>query len=357
MLWACAACGDGSDLTRLHASAAAEVTLEPALTPELSAGPSLSGGDRRPEPTPPRLAPPALDSAREPPREPAPGEPPTSALDPEARLDAGAPVSPAAPSPDAGSLPLPCTLRVEWQSWQASHTGCESASGLGGAALAVWDGTALLMIGEEWLPEGNLLERTRRCVHTERTLWRFHERLVLARALPTERCPALPVTASYSYEECPLLSPGTVCAAAEPSACRFSGSVTLTPLAAAAGPDALASPPREASCRPVGQNPRRPVQAGQRCYDGECAAGYFCSRELTGGTCAPLGEGVCSPAPALGECGDVAQAVCLCTTPPSPLRALGLFNSASPPGDAPAANTCTAHALGISVIACPPGDG
>jgi hypothetical protein len=270
---------------------------------------------------------------------PTPSEASDDVVPPGANTDAGTSVS--AP---------PCTLRLDWTTLAPSHAGCTSLSALPEAALAVWDGARLLLLGAEWTFEGGRLERTRRCMHGEGRLWRFEERLVLVDALPPDRCPEAPIAATYVYDECPLLSPGVVCAADEPSACQLSGTLTLTPVSELADPEALAAPEIEASCRPVGRDPRRPAADGERCYDGECAAGLFCSRENGDGSCAPLGEGRCLPAPLSFDCGSQGEDLCTCGDPPMPLSALPLFDPTLP--DALPVNTCTAHALGLSITAC-----
>lgn len=276
-----------------------------------------------------------------------------SALDVRAAsADAGAAGDSTPPPQDAGSAagPLPCTLRLEWTRLVASHEGCQPLSSLPEAELAVWDGSRLTLLGGEWAIDDDRFARTRRCRHRDGQLWRFAERAELAESLPSLRCPGEPVEASYVYDECPLLSPGTVCAAAEPSACQITATLRLIPAAGDAA-EAFAAPELEASCRPVGRDPRQPVAAGERCYDGECDAGHFCSRELGDATCAALGEGTCAPAPTSFDCGDTTEDLCLCTEPPLSLRALPPFDPARP--DALAPNTCNAHALGLSVSACP----
>jgi hypothetical protein len=281
--------------------------------------------------------------------------------------DAGAALAPPANThpdvhADAGSDPpeSPCLLRLEWSRLEASHPDCSSLSDLPAAELALWDGAHLSVLGAEWTLEDGRIERTRRCQHDTGQLWRFEEHVALAVALPALGCPDAPIEASYGYDECPLLSPGTVCAAGEPSACQLSATLRLVPVPAAAA-TAVENPllengersasEREASCRPVGRDPRRPITTGERCYDGECSAGLFCSRELADGACAALGEGTCLPAPTSFDCGTTREALCTCTEPPTPLETLPLFDPTRP--DALTPNTCTAHALGLSVMACP----
>lgn len=272
--------------------------------------------------------------------------------------DSSTPSVPAA-APDAGApapAPLPCTLRLEWNTLELSNAECQALSAVPEATLAVWDGTQLRLLGSDWTVEDDRLERTRRCRHSSGQLWRFAEHVALAAPLPTDHCPATAIEASYAYDECPLLSPGTVCAPDEPSACQLRAMLRLTPLDGDPDPEALrealARPELEQSCRPVGSDPRQPSSEGERCFDGECAAGLFCSREL-GGSCAALGEGTCTPAPTSAECSGTSQTLCLCSDPPLPLEQLPPFDPSLP--DALPTNTCFAHALGLSVIECPPG--